>query len=100
MRLAAWLIFALIGAPAAATTFYERPFPSMVEQASIVVRGHVGMSYTGWVEGSDGTTRIHTFTELQIDTLLKGDVTGRTVIMRELGGEKDGVGMQVMGTAQ
>ena len=96
--LAAALVFFALRSPA--TTFLERPFPATVQEAPVIVRGKVGTSYTSWAELSDGSKRIHTFTELQLDDILKGGVTGRTLIMRELGGEKDGVGMQVSGTAQ
>ena len=83
-----------------ATSFYERPFSEAVEDAPVVVRGKIGPSTTKWSMGIDGTKRIYTYTELQIDEVFKGDVKGHTLTMRELGGEKDGVGMQVSGTAQ
>lgn len=83
-----------------ATTFHERPFEETVQDAPIIVRGKIGLSYTNWATGSDGSRRIHTFTELQIDDVLKGPLKPRSIMMRELGGEKDGVGMQVSGTAQ
>lgn len=85
---------------ALATSFYERPFPDAVKDAPIVLRAHVGMSYAHWVQGSDSSKRLYTYTEMQVDEVLKGNVNGSTVIVRELGGEKDGVGMQVPGTAQ
>lgn len=85
---------------AQATTFYERPFPDAVKDAPIVLRAKVGMSYGHWVLGSDGSKRLYTYIEMQVDEVLKGGVKGPTLIVRELGGEKDGVGMQVPGTAQ
>jgi hypothetical protein len=94
------LLLALFPLQSLATTFLERPFPTTVQEAPVIVRGKVGTSYTNWAELPDGSKRIHTFTELQLDDILKGTITGRTLIMRELGGEKDGVGMQVSGTAQ
>ena len=66
----------------------------------MVVRGKIGPSTTKWSMGIDGSKRIYTYIELQIDEVFKGDVKGHTLTMRELGGEKDGVGMQVSGTAQ
>lgn len=83
-----------------ATSFYERPFPDAVKDAPIVLRAKVGMSYGHWVLGNDGSKRLFTYIEMQVDEVLKGSVKGSTVIVRELGGEKDGVGMQVPGTAQ
>jgi hypothetical protein len=83
-----------------ATSFIERPFPEYVSQAPIIVRGKVGMSYSNWGAASDGTKRIYTFTELQSEEVLKGEVKSKTVIMRELGGQKDGIGMEVAGAAR
>lgn len=85
---------------AQATTFFEQPFPETVEQAPNIVRGRVGMSYSNWAVGSDGTRRIYTYTELLLDETLKGNPSGKTIVIRELGGEKDGVGMRIAGSAQ
>lgn len=83
-----------------ATTFYERPFPDAVKDAPIVLRAKVGMSYGHWVHGNDGSKRLYTYYEMQVDEVLKGSAKGPTIIVREVGGEKDGVGMQVPGSAQ
>jgi hypothetical protein len=50
--------------------------------------------------GSDGSKRIYTFYDLQIDEVIKGTASGKSLLMRELGGQKDGLGMQVAGTSQ
>ncbi len=96
-----WAMLGLaMAAPAGATTFLPRPFPETVKDAPIIVRGVVGGSYTDWSSGGVGGRRIYTLIELRIEEILKGDVSGPNLVMRELGGEKDGVGMQVAGTAQ
>jgi len=97
------VVFGALGftSPAYATTFIERPFPEAVQDAPIVVRGRTGSPYSDWAKAKDGNRRIYTYTDLQIDEVLKGSPQSRTsVLMRELGGEKNGVGMQVSGTAQ
>jgi len=83
-----------------ATTFVEQPFPETVQEAPIIARGKVGMRYADWAQGTDGKRRIYTYTELRVDEVLKGKVAGQNVMMRELGGEKDGVGMQIAGSAE
>jgi hypothetical protein len=80
--------------------FIERPFTESVQDAPVIVRGRAGMSYANWSHGSDGRRRIYTFTELQVDEVLKGTVSSKSITMRELGGEKDGVGMQVVGAVR
>lgn len=98
--LAGWVGFAVFLPQAPATSFFERPFPESVKEAPVIVRGRVGAKKADWVLGSDGSKRIYTFWELRIDELIKGDTSSKTsLLMRELGGEKDGVGMQVAGTA-
>ncbi len=100
---AALITFALLAAPMTsvmATTFYERPFPEAVKETPFMVRGKVGMKYVDWAKGVDGSKRIYTFYELKIDEVFKGDFSGTSLIMRELGGEKDGVGMQISGVAE
>ena len=82
-----------------ATSFVEQPFPDTVKEAPVLVRGKVGTSYTNWAVGIDGTKRIYTFIDLQLTEALKGPQLGSSVIMRQIGGEKDGIGLEVAGTA-
>ena len=94
------LFSGLLACPFAnATTFYERPFAETVQDAPTVVRGIIGNSYTDWVQGQDGTKRIYTFFDVQISEVLKGSATNPTLVLRQVGGEKDGVGLQIAGTA-
>jgi len=91
--------FLLLPRPGAATTFFERPFPDTVQEVPIIVRGIVGNSYSNWAANEDGGRRIYTFYDLQVSERLKGTVESKTLLMREIGGEKDGIGMQVAGSA-
>jgi hypothetical protein len=88
--------------PAEATSFMPTPFPTSVQNAPIILRGKVGMSYPEFAQDPDGGKRIFTFTEIQPTEVLKGDVrtAANSLIIREMGGEKDGVGYHVPGTAQ
>jgi hypothetical protein len=82
-----------------ATSFISQPFPDSVQDAPNIVHGKIGMSYADWGKGNDGTKRIYTYYELDVEESLKGTVQGPSVSMRELGGEKDGIGMQVPGAS-
>jgi hypothetical protein len=82
-----------------ATTFVEQSFPDSVKDAPNIVRGKVGSSHVNWALGADGVKRLYTFYELSQEEVLKGQISSRSVMLRELGGEKDGVGMQVSGTS-
>lgn len=64
-----------------------------------MVRGKVGNSYADWGRSADGNKRIYTFYDLAVSEVLKGKVKGNSLLMREMGGEKDGVGMEVPGAS-
>lgn len=84
---------------AQATSFIERPFPETVGDSPVIVRGKVGAHFADWANGEDGVRRIYTYYDLQIDEVFRGKVQGSSLKVRELGGEKDGIGMQVAGSA-
>jgi hypothetical protein len=84
-----------------ATTFFPQPFPEAVKNAPVIVRGTVGMNYTDWGKDPEGTQRIYTYYEVQLAEGFKGNIPNQnSMIIRELGGEKDGVGLHVAGTSQ
>ncbi len=87
--------------PVWGTSFVEVPFEDAVQDAPLVVRGAVGARFSDWGLARDGRRRIYTYYELIVSERLKGDSgEQRLILMRELGGEVDGVGMQVSGVAQ
>jgi hypothetical protein len=106
-RAAAWnripgaaLAVILFPVLALATTFLDREFPDSVRDAPVIVRGKTGLSYADWGKGDDGGKRIYTYYELQPTEVIKGAApSSGTIMLRQLGGEKDGIGMQVAGTA-
>jgi hypothetical protein len=93
-------LFALVFTIAHATSFAPREFTETVADAPYIVRGRVGSAYTHWAVGSDGVKRIYTYTELAVGEVLRGEISTRTIQVREMGGEKDGVGMDVPGSAR
>jgi hypothetical protein len=105
-RFSSWMCFlALVSLPLGpplsfATTFYPQAFPETVQKAPVIVRGKIGAHYSDWSKDGDGTRRIYTFYELQVTEIFKGNASPSTLTIRELGGEKDGVGLQIAGTSQ
>lgn len=95
-----FILFFLFADAAKATSFVDQPFPDTVQEAPVIVHGRVGTSHADWSTGQDGTRRIYTFFDLEVLEVLKGAAPGNSLTMRELGGEKDGLGMQVAGSAQ
>jgi len=84
-----------------ATMFVPIPMTNQVGEADTVVRGKIaGNGNSDYGTRSDGGRSIYTFYQLQVTEPLKGDVQpSSTIIIRELGGEVNGVGMQISGTA-
>src|ERR1700722_13674794 len=86
-----------------ATTFMQQPFPAAVSDAPVVVRGKIGNSTADWGSMWDGQKRIYTYYDFALAEVLKGPVAGtpgHSITIREMGGAKNGVGMQVAGTAR
>jgi hypothetical protein len=95
------LTFILTQEPLLATTFLPIPFPDAVKEAPLIVRGKIGIHYSDWDEDSEGSRRIYTYYEFIPSEALKGSLPSQpSITIRELGGEKDGIGMQIPGTAQ
>jgi hypothetical protein len=84
---------------AIATSFVSVPLEKRVYESPIIVRGKTGNSYSDWVIHPDGSRQIFTFTELDVTEVLKGDVKSSQILIREIGGEKDGIGLSVPGAA-
>ncbi len=81
------------------STFFPQPFPKTVQEAPVIIKGTIGTSYADWGKGSH-SQRIYTFSQLEPDEVLKGDIPSRSgLVIRELGGEKDGTGLIIDGAA-
>src|SRR4051812_44992401 len=87
---------------AQATTFVPRPLPETTQRTTTIVRGKIDSVGKGeWAKNAEGMTRIYTYYDLSVSEVLKGDPKpGSSIQIRELGGEKNGVGMQIAGAAQ
>ena len=83
-----------------ATTFVSMPFPDLIKGAPTIVHGIIGSSQPEWVRGANGSKRIFTFYAFQLEETFKGNVKGGSIQIRELGGEIDGVGMRISGSAE
>lgn len=84
-----------------ATSFVERPFPESVKDAPTIARGRIGAATTDWGREGEGR-RIFTYWDFQVLETFKGKVEptqAGQIRIREMGGEKDGMGMQVAGAA-
>ncbi len=101
-----WILLT-VSTQSQATSFYPQPFPRTVGQAPHVIRGKIGMNYSDWGKDEGGTKRIYTYYELQVTEVLKGPekpngtpTVSPNIMFREMGGVKDGIGMEVGGASQ
>lgn len=85
---------------ASATSFVIRPMGEVVDDAPIIVRGKTRDSRAEWSSPNEPGKKIYTYTELLVDEVIKGEVEAKSIQIREMGGEKDGVTLEVPGTAQ
>ena len=84
-------------------TFDIQPFSDSVQGAPAIVRGTIGVNHADWSKDAEAVVRLYTYYELQIKEVVKGPSKlgdSPTMMIRELGGEKEGVSMQITGTAQ
>jgi len=90
----------LLLASAFASSFYEQPFPETVRNAPTIVRGKIGKSETQWTTLPDGSKHLFTYYDVNVSEGFKGGPSsGAPIRIRELGGSKDGVSLNVSGTA-
>lgn len=100
MRFLSLCLLVITPSLALATSFYEQPFPDTVRNASQIVRGKIGKSEIQWATLPDGSKHLFTYYDVEVTEGLKGKPKAGTPIrIRELGGDKDGVSLQVSGTA-
>lgn len=82
---------------AQATTFAPTPATRQIEFAQYIVKGTV---LSQEVRKAEDNGQPHTYWNLRIDETLKGDDLGDEVTVRQPGGEIDGIGFKVAGSAE
>jgi hypothetical protein len=94
------LVF-LVATSAYPTTFAPQPFEQVLEDSPVIVRGKIMDRKVDYAQVSEGVRQLYTFYRIEIAESLKGPTPAKNELtFREMGGEKDGVGMQVSGTAE
>ena len=78
-----------------ATSFYIRPFSEFTKTTSNIVHGKISGVHSENGVTSDGGRTIYTYAKLEIQEVLKGTITGSQIIVRKLGGSKDGVTLEI-----
>ena len=98
------LVFLIVslasGGSAFGSSFYPREFPATIATTPVVLHGKVVGTKSDFLKTADGGQQLYTFSELEVIEVLKGKVETKRVTIRELGGTKNGVTMEIPGTSQ
>jgi hypothetical protein len=95
LKLITILIVLLPGNPARATVILKLDLPQLVGRADVIFTGEAIKTVSRWT--ADGR-HIVTDTTFLVKQTIRGTQTGKTVVVRRLGGSVDGLGMQVAGS--
>lgn len=88
-------LLALFSFTASATIVVYETLDEMARRVPVIVRGRVARSVAGW---DDAKHRIWTWTEVVVSDRIKGKAPA-VVLVKQPGGEVDGIGQAVAGTA-
>lgn len=80
--------------PAAATSVVMLSDTELVVNARFIVTGKVRSVISAW---DDAHSEAWTYVKVRVDSVLKGELATRTVVLKQLGGEAGGSGMRVLG---
>ncbi|MCM0604941.1 MAG: hypothetical protein KA715_02520 [Xanthomonadaceae bacterium] len=95
-----YLITALISlAQSFSATFQNISQKEFFSQVPVVVRAVAKRSEAKWANDEKLNRKIFTYTDFEVIEELKGKTESNRITVRELGGEMDGVGLQVPGAA-
>lgn len=86
---------ALFSLPASATVILKMELPELVGRSDVIFVGQVAQIQSHW---NEGRRHIVTDTTFKVEQLVKGKTLLTEVVVRNLGGTVDGLGMWVSGS--
>lgn len=90
------LTVSLLALSASATVVVKETLEEMTHRVPLIVRGHVNRNVAGW---DAEHRRIWTWTEFTVTDTIKGEAP-KVLLFKQPGGEVDGMGQAVAGTAK
>lgn len=91
------LTVAVLAIPAQASTVIAESIEEMAVASPLVVHARVVAAQSGW---DAAHRRLWTWTELEVREPIKGAGVGTTILVKQPGGEADGIGQAVAGAAR
>lgn len=84
----------ILGQTARATVSITLTDVLLIESSRVIVIGEVASTSCQW---DDAHQRIYTYVKLNVSEILKGNIQGQQIVLKQLGGEVDGTEMVVDG---
>ena len=78
-----------------ATSFYIRPFSEFTQTTETIVHGTLSNIHTENGLTGDGGKTIYTYANLAIKEVLKGKINSNQILIRKIGGSKDGLTLEI-----
>ena len=92
--LALVLLLVAVALPLSASQFVKLPFDQVAREATLVVRGTLGQTWSAW---DDEHQVIYTYSTIRVNRYF-GETTGPdTLVVREVGGRVDGYTQEAIG---
>jgi hypothetical protein len=80
---------------AGATSFFIRPLPDFARDARYIVRGTLHSVVSEYGSDPAGAKTLYTYAKLEVREVLKGTLPEREILIRKVGGTKDGVTLSI-----
>ena len=80
------LALGLSRAPADATSFYIRPMSEFTKDAPNIVKGRIRAPHVEPGTQENGNATIFTYAQFEVEEVLKGGITEKSILIRKLGG--------------
>ena len=93
-------IGACSGSLAGATSFFIRPLPEFARDARYIVRGTLHSVDSEYGSDPAGAKILYTYAKLEVREVLKGTLSEREILVRKVGGTKDGVTLSIESSPQ
>jgi hypothetical protein len=80
------LALGFVRAPADATSFYIRPMSEFTKGAANIVKGRIHAPHVEPGTQENGNATIFTYAQFEVEEVLKGGISGKSILIRKIGG--------------
>jgi len=95
-----YMILHFLLASAQASSFYIKPFSEFTQEATNIAYGTISNIHVENSISSSGAKIIYTYASLDVKEVLKGAIHEHTILIRKVGGTKDGFTIEIPGSPE